>query len=67
MWKFRDFSASLILREINFGNSRCSKTAILAFLAALNFDFRENPMFENVKNAKNLQILGHYKVQKGIF
>ena len=32
MWKFQDFSVTQILREINFGESRNSKTAFLAFL-----------------------------------
>ena len=39
VWKFQDFSVTLILREINFGVSRSSKTAIFVFLEALNFEF----------------------------
>ena len=39
MWKFLDFSVIQILREINFEESRSSKTAILGILEALNFDF----------------------------
>ena len=39
MWKFQDFSAIPILREINFGHFEAPKTAILNIWAALNFDF----------------------------
>ena len=39
MWKFQDFSIAQILREINFGDSRNAKSAILPHLEALNFDF----------------------------
>ena len=39
VWKFHDFSITLILREINLWNSRNAKTAILSHLQALNFDF----------------------------
>ena len=37
VWKFQDFSINLILREINFEQSRRCKTAILAIFGALNF------------------------------
>ena len=37
VWKFHDFSIIQILREINFGDSRSTKSAILANLEALNF------------------------------
>ena len=36
-----DFSISQILREINFGDSKTAKSAILTLLEALNFDFYE--------------------------
>ena len=39
MQKFHDFSNTCILREINFGDSRIAKSAILAHSEALNFDF----------------------------
>ena len=32
VWKFQDFSVNQILREINFEESRSSKTAVLPFL-----------------------------------
>ena len=37
VWRFRDFSITQILREINFGESRSSKIAIFAILGVLNF------------------------------
>ena len=37
VWKFHDFPITQILREINFGESRSSKTAFFAILVALNF------------------------------
>ena len=38
VWKFHDFSIAQILREINFGDCRSAKSAILTHLEALNFD-----------------------------
>ena len=37
VWKFQDFSVTQILREINFGKSKSSKTDIFATLGVLNF------------------------------
>ena len=37
VWNFQDLSVTKFLREINFGQSRSSKTAIFAILGALNF------------------------------
>ena len=37
VWKVQDFSASQILREINFGHFEVPRTAILNFLSALSF------------------------------
>jgi len=39
VWKKHDFSITHILREIKLGDSRSAKSAILAHLVALNFDF----------------------------
>ena len=39
--KFHDFSITQILREINFGNFRSAKSAILTHLEALTFDVYE--------------------------
>ena len=52
MWKFKNFTAAQILREITFGNFAISKTAMLVILDALNFDFWEYSSFESVKNTK---------------
>ena len=41
MWKFHDFSITQILREINLGDFRSAKSAILTHLEALKFDFNE--------------------------
>ena len=37
LWKLQDFYINQILREINFAEYRCSKSAVLAILGALNF------------------------------
>ena len=37
VWKFHNYPATDILREINFIESRNAKTAIFAVLEALNF------------------------------
>ena len=37
MWKFQDISVTQILREIIFGESRSSKTAVFVILGPLNF------------------------------
>ena len=39
--KKSNFPATKILREINLGDSRSAKSAILTHLEALNFDFHE--------------------------
>ena len=38
-WKFQDLSITQILCEINFGDSKTEKSAILAHLQALKLDF----------------------------
>ena len=53
VWKFHDFSITQILREINFGDSRSAKSAILPHLQALNFDCLE---FLHFLKAKIYQI-----------
>ena len=37
VWRLQDFSVIQILREINFGKSRSTESAIFAILEALNF------------------------------
>ena len=39
LWKFHDFSIAQILREINFGDSRSAKSALLTHFEALNIEF----------------------------
>ena len=39
LWKFQDFSVFQILREINFWESRSTKSAILTHLEAPKLDF----------------------------
>ena len=41
MWKCHNFTTFQILREINFGDSKCAKSAIWTHLQALNLDFYE--------------------------
>ena len=41
VWKFDNFSIIHILREINFGNFRSTKSAMSTHLEVLNFDFYE--------------------------
>ena len=38
MWKYQDFSVIQILREINFGEHRRSKTGVFDIYEALIFD-----------------------------
>ena len=46
MWKFHDFSITEILREINFGDSKSAKSAILTHLEALNLYFSSFAFFD---------------------
>ena len=45
VWKLCAISITQILREINFGDSRSAKSAILTHLEAANFDFYEIKQF----------------------
>ena len=62
MCKFQDFSASQILRELNFCHFEAPKTAILTFWTAQNFalmgdfDIFKCEMFPKIK-IQNLQIV----------
>ena len=51
VWKFHGFSITQILREINFGEKRSAKYAILTHLDALNFDFHDFWTFLRLKSA----------------
>ena len=48
--KFQNFSITQILREINFGDSKSAKSAILTHLEALNFNFWLISAFKRYKN-----------------
>ena len=47
--KFQDFSITQILREIDVGDFRSAKCAILTHLEALNFDFHDFLHFLNAE------------------
>ena len=47
MWKFQDFLATQILREISLGHFEAPKTAILTILSTLHLEFLE--MFDIFK------------------
>ena len=49
MRKCKDFPATHILCEINFGHFEAAKTAILTILAVLNFEFFEFLTFETLQ------------------
>ena len=53
VWKLQNFSVTHILREINFGDFKSAKYAILSQLKALNFDFYD---FLHFWKAENYQI-----------
>ena len=53
VWKFSNFSATLIFREINFGRVQKIKGATLTILKALNFDLWKNFTLENIKSSQN--------------
>ena len=52
--KFEDFSVTQILREINFGDFKSSKTAIFAILGALNFVDLVNFGLQKVIKSQNI-------------
>ena len=59
VWRFQDFSVTQIIREINFGESRNSKTAIVAILRALNLVILINfkCKFHRNQNSEPLNVL----------
>ena len=56
MWKFYDFSVTQILREINFGEFRGSKSAIFAIFGALNFVYWVNSSLQKVQKFIEIKI-----------
>ena len=55
VWKFQYFSITQILREINFGESSNSNSAIFAILGVLNFVYLVDFSLQKVKNSMNLK------------
>ena len=58
MWKFHDFSVIQILREINIGESRSSKTAIFAILGALTDDNLATLHLQKEQKIMKIKIIG---------
>ena len=56
MWKFQDFSVIEILREINVGESRSAKIAILAIFGALNLVDLVNYSLQKVQISMKIKI-----------
>ena len=56
MWKFLDFPITQILREINFGESRSSKTALFAFCLVGKFQPTKSAQFHNEQNSEPLNV-----------
>ena len=56
VWKFQTFSITQILREINFWDSRSTKSTILPHLEAVNFDFYEFCTLDRLKLTKLTKI-----------
>ena len=56
VWKFQDFSVTLIFREINFEESRSCKTAICAIFGALNFVDLVNFSLQKVQKFMKMNI-----------
>ena len=67
VWKFHEFSITQILREINFGDSRSAKSAILIHLEALKFDFNEFLQFLEAEFYQINKIQSPKKWQKWTF
>ena len=65
MWKFQDFSVIQILREINFGESRSTKTAVFAISGSLYFDNLLNICLQKVKKftLENVKRSQKFKIQ----
>ena len=56
MWKFLDFSATQIFREINFGHSVSPKTANLTIWAGQNFEFLKTFVFSKCEIFQKIKI-----------
>ena len=67
VWKFQNFYATQILREIKVGYSEASKTAILIYFEALNFDFHEFLHFVQDENCQKIKTQILQSCKKGLF
>ena len=67
VWKFQDFYATQILREINFWDSVSSKTAIFAILKALNFGFNEFLHFVRAEMCPKLRFRASKMIKFALF
>ena len=59
MWKSKNFSATQILREINFGDPGSEKSAIFTHLKALNLDLYEFFHFQKAEIYQINKIQSH--------
>jgi len=67
VWKFHDFSVTQILREINFGESKSSKTIIFAIFGALRFVDLVDFSFQKMQKYIKLKIQSSKCVKNGRF
>ena len=56
VWKLQDLTITQILCEINYGESRSSKTTTFALLGALNFVGLVNFTFQKVQKIHKIKI-----------
>ena len=67
MWKFQNFSITHILREINFGESRSAKSAVLTHLEVLNFDSYKILHFLKAELGKLAKFIAPKIAKKGTY
>ena len=67
MWKFQDFSATQILREINFLSCSSSKMAIFAVFELLNFEFGKFQTSEIAKKIINSKFRASKNAKMAVF
>ena len=67
MWKFQDFSATQILREINFAHFRVSKTVIFAVFEAMNIDFCQFQPTKKIMNSSKTKFRASRNVKMALF
>ena len=67
MRKFKDFSATYFLREINFGWFQKVKNCQFNHFGGFEFEYLENFTLSNVKNSQKFKIQSFKKGQNGSF